>query len=442
MNRPRSSLLSAASLFSVLVSTSTAFIETAREESLVIRPKKQILFANAFEETPAERIPDVPDEVFQREEILEQDHDASKESGRAVYEPAEHAHKKSGLPTRFRVRRDDLSSPAADTPGSSVRRQQGILTWLYQVPGYQHSLHLSSIPLPSTQISVPYVSVSGNSDIRTGTPYIPPPGYPILVQDPFGYLALHPYPQFPQGHRQHHHEEVICKSEELEESITSDTGRSSVSFPSSSTLSSSPVLPAAAASPPSLVTPTSLLRSVLSPSVPASSSTPSSVSSLSFSPPSPDSSSSFSHPPSSDSTSPLSSPSPSLPTSLTPTNSSSSSLSHPTQDDEIRFVFPVDKFVSADNIIFPSSTDRPIIFPTHSPASVTQPSPTSVPTNNITVPANETDIRVSIVAPSRPCTRPCEYAAAEGVCLTDYSCLTRHNALRIGNSTQRSTEKP
>lgn len=96
MNRPRSSLLSAASLFSVLVSTSTAFIETAREESLVIRPKKQILFANAFEETTAERIPNVPDEVFQREEILEQDHDASKESGQAVYEPAEHAHKKSG----------------------------------------------------------------------------------------------------------------------------------------------------------------------------------------------------------------------------------------------------------------------------------------------------------------------------------------------------------
>ncbi|XP_047500691.1 flocculation protein FLO11-like [Penaeus chinensis] len=465
MNRPHNSLLSAALLCSVLLSTRTAFIETAREESLVIRPKKQILFTNAFVERPAEKIPDVPDEVFQREEILEQNYSGSKESGQAVYEPVKHAHKKAGLPARFRVKRDDLSSPAAEAPGSSVRRQQGILTWLYQVPGYQHSPHLSSIPLPSVQISVPYISVSGNSDIRTGTPYIPPPGYPILVQGPSRYPALNHYPHFPQGHHQLHHE-VICESEEeLEESLAPSVRRSSVSFSSSTTLSSSPVLPVPSASPASLVTPTSLFRSALSPSVPVSSSAPSSVSSLSFSSPSSDSSSSSPHPPPSNSTtfssppssdsfssvplsdapisfSPLSSPSPSLPTSITPTNSSPSSLSHPTQDDEIPFVSPTDKVASPDNIIFPSSTDRPIIFPTHSPASVTQPSPTSVPANNVTVPVNETDIRVSIVAPSRPCTRICEYAAAEGVCLKDYSCLVRLNSLRIGNSTQRSTEKP
>ncbi|XP_063613358.1 serine-rich adhesin for platelets-like [Penaeus indicus] len=497
MNRPRNSLLSTALLFSVLLSTRTALIETAREERLVNGPEKQILFTTAFEERPAERIPDVLDEVSQREEILEQNYGAFKENGQGVYEPVEHAHKKTGPPPRFRVRRDDLSSPAPEAPGSSVRRQQGRLTWLYQVPGYQHSPHLSSIPLPSVQISVPYISVSGNSDIRTGTPYIPPPGYPILVQGPSRHPALNHYPHFLQGHRQHHHE-VICESEEeLEESVAPNVRRSGVSS-STTTLSSSPVLPVPSVSPASLVTPTSLFRSALSPSVPVSSSAPSSVSSLSFSPSSSDSSSSFSDlplsdstsfssppssastsfssppssastsfssPPSSDSTSfssppssdsfssvplsdspisfsPLSSPSPSLPTSVTPTNSSLSSLSHPTQDDEIRFVFPSDKVASPDNIIYPSSTDRPIIFPTHSPVSITQPSPTSVPANNVTVPVNETDIRVSIVAPSRPCTRICEYAAAEGVCLRDYSCLSRLNSLRIGNSTQRSTEKP
>lgn len=56
-------------------------------------PRKQLLFANAFEEKPAERIPSVTGEVLRREEIQERDHATSKESRQAVYEPVEPAPK-------------------------------------------------------------------------------------------------------------------------------------------------------------------------------------------------------------------------------------------------------------------------------------------------------------------------------------------------------------
>lgn len=93
MIRPRDLLLSAALLFSVLSTARTAFFETASEESLVTGPRKQLLFANAFEEKPAERIPSVTGEVLRREEIQERDHATSKESRQAVYEPVEPAPK-------------------------------------------------------------------------------------------------------------------------------------------------------------------------------------------------------------------------------------------------------------------------------------------------------------------------------------------------------------
>nr|XP_027221495.1 vegetative cell wall protein gp1-like [Penaeus vannamei] len=107
-------------------------------------------------------------------------------------------------------------------------------------------------------------------------------------------------------------------------------------------------------------------------------------------------------------------------------------IAFPSPDDPKLF-----ESLSKDRIIFPSTTEKAISFPSRNspqPPSVT-PSPpftnaTVVPTVAV-VSENNTDIRVSIIAPHRPCTRLCQYPAGAGVCLTDFTCIRNINFLRI-----------
>ncbi|XP_042878168.1 mucin-5AC-like [Penaeus japonicus] len=122
---------------------------------------------------------------------------------------------------------------------------------------------------------------------------------------------------------------------------------------------------------------------------------------------------------------------------------SSPSISEGTEPRVNLITFPssgttdTDETLSKDRIIFPSSTEEPMTFPSENPPQpppVTTPSPLSNVTvlpNVVTVSENNTDIRVSIIAPSRPCTRLCEYSAGSGICLTDFICIRNNSFLRL-----------
>ncbi|XP_047500923.1 uncharacterized protein LOC125046931 [Penaeus chinensis] len=91
--------------------------------------------------------------------------------------------------------------------------------------------------------------------------------------------------------------------------------------------------------------------------------------------------------------------------------------------------------LSKDRIIFPSTTETTTNFPLQnsmpsSPIPTSPPNATVVP-NVVVVSENNTDIRVSIIAPHRPCTRLCQYSAGPGVCLTDFTCIRNYSFLRV-----------
>ncbi|XP_037795588.1 rho GTPase-activating protein gacJ-like [Penaeus monodon] len=130
-----------------------------------------------------------------------------------------------------------------------------------------------------------------------------------------------------------------------------------------------------------------------------------------------------------------------------PTSPSSSSGFPPLPEDieprvnPIAFPSPDDpkiyETLSKDRIIFPSTTEKTINFPSQSspppsPTSTSPPFPNATVVANVhVVSENNTDIRVSIIAPHRPCTRLCQYPAGSGVCLTDFTCIRNVNFLRV-----------